>query len=227
MQRAGAPPRADRSARPLGLPRSLAANLNPGPQFCSLDPRWRGPTWPQLAAHSSQLGCGHAAHGNPCTLPRSLARSPQFCSCCRRSKKKHQSTRAQPGRSSPRLHDRPPPVIIPYIPYVHTSSISHTYNNTNKAARATDPCGHSNPDKIWLASHKELMRLTAAGSQQPVSTAQLPTRQGRAEHNFPGSGPWPFILVLAFGFSRLVLLLTLTAVHGPVVCSGRLRPLRL
>lgn len=215
MQRAGAPPRADRSARPLGLPRSLAANLNPGPQFCSLDPRWRGPTWPwpQLAAHSSQLGCGHAAHSNPCTLP-SLPRSPQFCSkqqaaAAGPGKKKHKSTRAQEGALRGYTTD-------PQSSF-HTSNLtSHTSIRTyivhitrTKAARATNPCGHSNPTKnsggiAQRADEADSSGQPAASAHCPIahtaaqSRAQFPGIRFLAHH--PGFGFWLFKVGFAFDF---------------------------
>lgn len=206
MQRAGAP-RADRSARPLGLPRSLAANLNPGPQFCSLDPRWRGPTWPQLAARSSQLGVGmqHTA-----TRARSLPRSPQFCSSSssrssssRRKKQQapvpreelSEATRASQHHSIPTYTGR---VLHP--------SISRTGRQGTRVDIPIRP----------LASHKA---DEADTSGQPVSTAHT-AQQSTISRDLvlgphPGFGFWLFKVGFAFDFDC-------RPRSSPVVCSGRL-----
>lgn len=205
MQRAGAP-RADRSARPLGLPRSLAANLNPGPQFCSLDPRWRGPTWPQLAARSSQLGVGtqHTA-----TRARSLPRSPQFCSSSSRSSSRRKKQQAPVPREE--LSEATRASQHHSIPTYHQGRVLHpSISRTGRQGTRVDI-----PIRP-LASYKA---DEADTSGQPVSTAHT-AQQSTISRDLvlgphPGFGFWLFKVGFAFDFDC-------RPRSSPVVCSGRL-----
>lgn len=197
MQRAGAPPRADRSARPLGLPRSLAANLNPGPQFCLWTPDGGDPPGhsSQLTARSSVAGTQHTA-----TRARSLAPSAPSPTVLQQQQKKHPKHPC-PGRSSPRLYStRPtPPSHHSIHPHIHTSS--HTYKH-EQGRQGNQPMWTFQPDKTLVPSHKELMRLTAAG-KPATSECPLPNcPRGRAEQSTISRdlvlGPSSWFWLLAF-----------------------------
>lgn len=200
---------------PSGESQSRAPFLFSGPQMA-------GPTWPQLAARSLQLG---ASTQHTASRARPLAHSPQFCSSCSRRRKeqkkkqkKHPSTRARRAQEELSEATRTPVSSQPSSGSWLLDHCHHIPFHPTNGPPGQPPVWAFQSD-LWHRTKQ--MRLMPAGSQQ----CPLPTRQSRAQ--FPGVWSLGPILVLAFGFSRLVLLLTLTAVHGPVVCSGRLRPLRL
>lgn len=201
MQRAGAPPRADRSARPLGLPRSLAANLNPGPQFCLWTPDGGDPPGhsSQLTARSSVAGTQHTATRARSSLPRTTQST-----VLQQQQKQQQAREEAPKAPMPRKElseaTRPtPPSHHSIHPYIHTSS--HRYKH-EQGRQGNQPVWTFQPDKTLVPSHKELMRLTAAG-KPATSECPLPNcPHDRAEQSTISRdlvlGPSSWFWLLAF-----------------------------
>lgn len=215
MQRAGAPPKgrplspaAGSTQEPSGESQSRAPVLFSGPQMAGAH---------LATARSSQLAARLRARSTRQPVHAPFAPTqPTVLQQAASSKQQQQvpgrSTKAPVPREELSEATRP----TPSHHSIHSISTSHTSIHTyivhitrTKAARATSPCGHSNPTKNSGGIAQKADEADSSG--QPAASAQCPiahtAAQSRAQFpgiwflaHHPGFGFWLFKVGFAFDF---------------------------